>query len=112
MGNFLYDITVDDLFAVYERLKDRYELTMTNTLALNDGFTIDCPILVGCAHGQIIQLYEYCGDFVLDILNAARTAGTHTHPLCVDEAVEDIAEFMEGKSDYSLAPFPNASDSN
>lgn len=102
-------IRTEDLYAVYEQLKDRYELTLTNTFALDDGFLIDCPILIGHAHGQIIQLYEQGGDFVLDILNANRTAGTHGHPMDTTAAVDEIIEFMEGRSDDELFPFPTRS---
>ena len=90
---------------VYDQLKDRYPLTMTNTFALNEGFTIDCPILVGQAHGQIISLYEYHGDFVMDVMDAEKTMGTHWHPINVSEAVDHITEFMEGQSDYIMQPF-------
>jgi len=102
------EVTINDLFSVYEQLKDRYPLTLTNTLCLNDGFAFDGPILVGHAHSRIIYLYEeYDGWFVLDILNADKTEGTHTHPLDISEAVDNIVEFMEGKSDYVLTPFPS-----
>lgn len=101
----MFDFTVDDVIAVYEQLKDRYALVLTTTSALDEGFTVDCPIIVGKAHGQIIELYEYGGDFVLDVMDAEQTKGTHWHPIDVEDAVDDIAEFMEGKSDYELYPF-------
>lgn len=102
-------IRTEDLYAVYEQLKDRYHLTLTNTFSFDDGFTEDFPILIGRAHGQIIQLYECGGDFVLDILNDDKTAGTHGHPVDVAAAVDEIVEFMEGESDYDdLQPFPVA----
>ena len=99
------DITVEDVLAVYGQLKDRYRLTLTTTAALDEGFTIDCPIIVGKAHGQIIELYEDGGDFVLDVMDEAQTKGTHWHPNDVECAVDYIIEFMEGKSDYNLYPF-------
>lgn len=101
----MFDLTVDDVLAVYEQLKDRYDVTLTNTLALDDGFTIDCPIVAGQAHGQEIWLYEYDGLFVMDVMDAGRTMGTHWHPNDVENAVRDIVEFMEGRSDYALQPF-------
>ena len=101
----MFDLTVDDLRAVYEQLKDRYELVWTNTGALNEGFTVDCPIIVGKAHGQILELYECYGEFVMDVKDAAQTKGTHWHPLDVEDAVDDMIEFMEGKDDYKLSPF-------
>ena len=101
----MFDITVDDVVEVYEQLKDRYELALTTTFALDEGFTIDCPIVVGKAHGLIIELYEDGGDFIMDVMDAEQTKGTHWHPNEVEDAVDDIVEFMEGKSDYKMYPF-------
>ena len=101
----MFGITADDVRAVYDRLKDRYDMVLTTTFALNEGFTVDCPILVGKAHGQIIELYEDGGDFVLDVMDAEQTKGTHWHPNDVENAADDIVEFMEGKSDYKMYPF-------
>lgn len=101
----MFDITVEDVFAVYEILKNRYPLTLTTTGELDDGFTVDCPIIVGQAYGKIIQLYEYDGLFVMDFMNEQKTMGTHTHPLNVEEAVDLMTEFMEGKGDYRMDPF-------
>ena len=101
----MFDITADDVFAVYEQLKDRYPLIMTTTGALDEGFTVDCPILVGKAHGQIIELYEDGGDFILDVMDEAQTKGTHWHPNDVDSAIDYVVEFMEGKSDYEMYRF-------
>ncbi len=101
----MFEITVDDLLAVYEQLKDRYDLVLTTTSALNEGFTVDFPIIVGKDHGQIIELYEDGGEFVLDVMDAEQTKGIHWHPNDVDGAVADIVEFMEGKTKYELHPF-------
>lgn len=101
----MFSITVEDVIKVYEQLKDKYGLLLTTTSALNEGFTVDCPIIVGKAHGQIIELYEYDGDFVLDVMDAEQTMGTHWHPNDVERAVHYIVEFMEGRSDYQMYPF-------
>ena len=101
----VFYITVDDVIKVYNQLKDRYELVLTTTSALDEGFTVDCPIIVGKAHGQVIELYEDGGDFVLDVMDINKTKGTHWHPNDVEGAVNDIVEFMEGKSDYKMSPF-------
>lgn len=98
-------ITVDDVLKVYESLKDRYDLVLTSASALDEGFTVDCPIIVGKAHGQIIELYEDGGDFVMDVTDAEHTKGTHWHPNDVESAVDDLTEFMEGKSDYRMQRF-------
>ena len=104
----MFDISVDDVVEVYEQLKDRYDLVLTTTSALDEGFTVDCPIVVGKAYGQIIELYEDGGDFVMDVMDAEQTMGTHWHPNDVEGAVDDIVEFMEGKSDYKMYPFRQA----
>ena len=94
-----------DVLAVYEILKDRYDLTLTTSAAVDDGFTIDCPIIVAKAHGLILWLYSDGDVFVLDVMDEGHTKGTHRHPDDVESAVEDIAEFMDGKSDYCLTRF-------
>lgn len=95
----------EEITAVYRRLKDRYPLVLTNTAALDAGFSADRPIIVGKAHGEIVWLYMDGGRFVLDVMDAGQTAGTHWHPCDADDAVNDIAGFMEGRSDYDLLPF-------
>ena len=102
----MFGITDKYVLAVYEQLKNRFDLSMTTTAALDDGFTIDCPIIVGKAHGQIVELYSDGDMFVLDVMDADHTKGTHWHPDDVEDAVEDIVEFMEGKSDYRMQKFP------
>ena len=104
----MFGMTDEHVLEVYNQLKDRYPLVLTNTMALDEGFTIDCPILVGKAHGQIVELYSDGDMFVLDVMDAEQTMGTHWHPYDVEDAVEDISEFMEGKSDYQLTPFQQA----
>ena len=101
----VFYITVDDVIKVYNQLKDRYELVLTTTSALDEGFTVDCPIIVGKAHGQVVELYEDGGDFVLDVMDIKQTKGTHWHPNDVEGAINDIVEFMKGKSDYKMSPF-------
>jgi len=101
----MFNITVDDVVEVHEQLKDRYNLVLTTTSALDEGFTVDCPIIVGKAHGQILELYEDGGYFILDVMDVEQTKGTHWHPNDVEGAVDDIVEFMEGKSDYEMYPF-------
>ena len=101
----MFYITVDDVIKVYKQLKDRYELVLTTTSALDEGFPVDCPIIVGKAHGQVVELYEDGGDFVLDVMDIKQTKGTHWHPNDVEGAVNDIVEFMESKSDYKMSPF-------
>ena len=102
----MFDITEADVSAVYERLKDRYTLTLTNTLAVDDGFRVDIPLLTACAHDRILWLYAYEGDFILDVMDSGHTKGTHFHPMDTEQAVRDVTAFMEGTEEYTMYPFP------
>ena len=99
------DIILDDVIEVYWQLKDRYDIVLTTTSALSEDFTIDCPIVVGKPHGQMIEFYKDGGDFVIDVMDAEQTKGTHWHPGDVAKAVDDISDFLEGKSNYEMHPF-------
>lgn len=102
----MFCITDDDVFAVYKQLKDRYDLVMTTTFAADAGFEEDSPLLLANAHGLVLLLYAWGGDFVLDVMDADLKKGTHWHPFDVESAVKDIVQFMEAKPNYDLCRFP------
>ena len=54
--SMFYQNSDRDLQTIYDQLKGRYELVLTNTAAVDERFSEDFPILVGKAHGQIIWL--------------------------------------------------------
>lgn len=99
------DITPEDLYRVYDQLKDKYDLTLDNSLLLDPNFTVDCPVLVGRANGLIMWLYEDEGLFIMDVMDATQTKGVHFHPLDVPEALDDIVAFMEGTEQYDLSAY-------
>ena len=61
----MFCMTDKNVLEVYAQLKDRYDIILTTAFALDEGFTIDCPILVANAHEQIIELYSDGNMFVL-----------------------------------------------
>jgi len=101
---YMFEVNAE-IASVYEQLKDRYDLVLTTTAELNEGFTIDSSVIVGKAHGLIFQLYDDGDMLVMSIMNEEKTMGTHGHPWNVEQAVEKITEFMEGICDYRLYPF-------
>ena len=101
----MFYMTDAHVLEVFEQLKDRYPLVLANSLDLNEGYTIDCPVLVAKAHGQILELYSDGYLFVLDVMDTEQTKGTHWHPSDVESAIKHIVEFMDGKSDYKMHPF-------
>ena len=82
----------------YEQLKDQYDLVLTNTFALENGyedFREDFEILCGASSAGSFQIYHSGCLFVFDVDKADGTY-THWHPSDIDEIVEDIREFMQG----------------
>ena len=102
MSDFITEKTEQDILTIYEQLKDEYDLLLTDTSILNETFTIHCPIIVGKAHGQIIRLYVCDGMFVMDVMDDKKTKATHWHPYEINDAINDIKDFMGGKSDYRM----------
>ena len=95
-----------DLQTVHKLLDGRYPLELTNTFALDDWFTIDVPVIVARHHGHILYLYNDGILAIFGVRNEANTMGNHWHPMDEKEAANDIADFMEGRMDYELYPFP------
>ena len=104
-SRLIMEKTEQDVYNVYEQLKNKYDLVLTTTAKLNEGFIIDCPIIVGKAHDQIIELYECDGMFVMIVKDSEENEGTHWHPREINDAINDIVEFMNGKLDYRLHPY-------
>lgn len=85
-----------EVLDVYERLKDRYDLTYTHTAVLEDeGFTGDFPVICGTAQGRKFFLYDYYGEFVLSVAVPGKDYHDHGHPQSIDEAVEQVIELYE-----------------
>lgn len=91
---------MNEIQRIYDRLKDIYPLTLTTTLALNDGYTIDVPVIRGTAEGGRFDLYkedEDSGLFVFSVEFYGKDDDdkyTHGHPYDADEAVKYIEDFM------------------
>ena len=95
-----------DLQAVHQLLEGRYPVELTNTLSLDDGFAIDVPVISVRHHGHILYLNNDGILAIFDVHNEANTMGNHWHPTDENDAANDIADFMEGRIDYELYPFP------
>jgi hypothetical protein len=98
----------NDLEFIYEQLKDKYDLLLTNTFALDDGYTIDVPVLRGKSVLGRFDLYkedEDCDEFVFTVEYAKPKKTlwcptgekyTHRHPQTKEQALNDVIAFMEG----------------
>ncbi len=91
---------MQDIALIYEKLKDRYDLLLTSTLALNDGYTIDVPVIRGALSDKRFDLYKEDDLFVFSAKLFDKTGNeryTHTHPSDVNDAINHIEAFMSGK---------------
>lgn len=86
----------------YEQLKDQFNLLLTNTFSLENGyedFREDFEILCGESSAGKFQIYHDGALFVFDVDKADGTY-THWHPYDIGELVEDIRAFMQGNCKY------------
>ena len=107
-GAFVKDVIhyeSPNLNYIYRQLKNRYDLVLTNTLALNDGFADDRPVLCGNNGKMKFQLYSDNGLPVFNVKNMEGTAGTHDHPEGTMDAMEYVVDFMEGRDQWKLTPY-------
>ena len=88
-----------DLEIIYEQLKDKYDLVLTNSFARDVRYTIDFPIL--CGESSLGE-FEFYHDGAMFVLSVDKTDGssTHCHPLDTSAAIEDISAFMDGTADW------------
>ena len=91
-----------DVKAVYETLKDSFPLTLTHTFALENGesdYDGDFTMVCGTSSAGSFQLYDNGLYGVFDV-DKADGSYTHWHPESVEEAIEDVLKFMQGKYKY------------
>ena len=101
----------NDIQFIYNRLKDKHALILTNAGALKEmGFTIDVPILYG--ESKLGKFWLYAEEphscdctFVFDVEYEKRTwfrkrlvkCFTHWHPRSIEQAIDDVDKFMSGE---------------
>ena len=91
-----------NLNLVYNQIKDKYPVVLTNTYALDNGkkeFDEDYQIMYGMSTVGKFLLYDDGLDIVFDVDKADGTY-THWHPIDTEEAIKDVILFMGGTSKY------------
>ena len=92
---------MEELKFIYENLKCTYHLILTNTFSLNDGYTIDVPVIRGTATGRRFDLYKEGDLFVFSVHlfdKADEDKYSHAHPYDANHAMKYIEDFMLGRS--------------
>ena len=91
---------MNDIEIIYEKIKDEFSLVLTNSLALDDGFSWDVPVILGKSALGKFYLYadrntkEPKGEqFVFSVADRQ----IHWHPQTIEDAVCDIKAFMSGE---------------
>lgn len=97
---------VSDLEYLYNKFKDKYDITLTNTLKLGLGFTNDEDVIIGKSDIGIMFLYkndEYF-DFVFEVeyTKKGKKKHTHWHPQDFFEASYHLDMFMSNVDLYGL----------
>ena len=93
-----------DLFLIYQQLKDRYNLKLTNAFSLDAGFLVDCQVLFGQSAHNKFYLYHDGVMAILDIENKEGTMADHWHPDNTQEALQMVVEFMEETCEFDWWP--------
>lgn len=81
---------MDEIKTIYDRLKTKYPLTLTTTLALNCGYTVDVPVIRGTAKDCRFDLYLHENQFVFSVEAFDKVGDdryTHRHPLDAEDAI-------------------------
>ena len=85
----------NDLEFIYEQLKDKYDLVLTNAFALNAGFHADIRVLTGKSLLGIFYLYKDADpEFILEV-DCSDGARAHWHPDSREDALQDVFDFMD-----------------
>ena len=88
---------------VYQKLKNEYDVILTTTLKLNDGYTIDVPVIRGTTAEGRFDLYREDGQngllvFSVEFFNKDEDDKyTHSHPYDEDMATEWAICFLTGR---------------
>lgn len=102
---------ISDLEYLYEKYKNKYELTLSKTSQLNLKFTIDEDVLVG--ESKLGKMYLYKQDEYFDFIFSAeyksedlfgkeKIKHTHWHPQDFFEASEHLDKFMSNINIFEL----------
>ncbi len=85
-----------DIHIIYEQLAGKYDLHLTTTIALDEGFTIDVPVLRGeTPKGKFFLYKEHDDSLFVFSVDYASGESTHWHPYSIEIALDDIIRFME-----------------
>ena len=102
---------MNDIELIYDKVKDKYNLTLTNSFALNERFTWDVPVIYGESQQGRFWLYAdedvpdpHGIEFVFSVEYEHRTwfrkrlvkRYTHWHPRSTEQAIQDIEDFLQG----------------
>ncbi len=98
-------MAMNELELIYNLRKIKYDLTLTTTAALDDGYTIDVPVIRGIGSDRRFDLYKEGDMFVFSVvffLKDGKDKYSHGHPYDIDDAVDYIDTFMSGTSMFDI----------
>lgn len=93
-----------DLMQIYQQLKNRYNLELTNAFSLNAGFRKDFQVLFGQSSQNKFYLYHDGAIAIFDIENLQGTFADHWHPDNTQQAIQMVIDFMEDTCEFDWLP--------
>ena len=95
--------TNPELAEVYSKLKDTYCLTLTTGLQLDAGFSWEVPVLTGKSDKGTFYLYDEGAGMEMNCDTEEGIHPNHWHPECIQQMIQLVVAFMDGKSDYEMS---------
>lgn len=98
---------ISDIEYIYRQLNGKYDIKLQNSLALNNGYTIDTSVICGCSAIGKFELFSdnpdmnyelvFCYETEKTVRGKNRKINGHWHPYDYREAIRDVEDFMNGK---------------
>lgn len=87
-----------DIGFIYQKLRNRYPITMNSSLAMGFKTTVDFPVLGGVSSlGRFELFFDDVPSFAFYAMHNNGEVLAHKHLQSIDEAEKTVADFMEGK---------------
>lgn len=103
---------ISDIEYIYQTLKDKYNITLVNSLDLNEGYTIETQVICGQSSLGKFELFSDNPDMNFEFVfyyetekikrGKKKQVNGHWHPREYRDAIRDVEDFMEGNIKFKL----------
>ena len=87
-----------DIVFIYQKLRNRYPITLSSSLAMEFKTTVDFLVLSGISSlGRFEMFFDDVPSFAFYAMYSNGEVFAHKHLRSAEEAEKTVADFMEGK---------------